>query len=182
MVKVVTNLSLRGVILFWLIWRLMMHQYIYTSVNIVTNPFLSVTLRYIAGYTQEICIISVSTAVWHLFVLLFGTVNAHGDLFVRSAKVFQAKIVWWWLPPCTNCKVLAQSQSSSKNNRVLNRVFDILNCSHWHAWEVRTELYQLGMTFVWVLISISTDVGIILMLHRSGYTRPYFWRRSLYGV
>ena len=114
-----------------------------------------------------------------MFVLLFGTVDAHGDLFVRSAKVFQVKIVWWWLPPCANCKVLAQSQLSCKNN---GRVFHILNCSHWHAWEARAELYQLGMTFVWVIISNSTDVGIILMLHKSSYARPYFWRRSLYGV
>ena len=122
------------------------------------------------------CTVKIIRRVSYTFcisVLLFCTVAIYLlDLLI----IFQAKLHDSSLPPHTNREVLAQLWSSDKRNG-LHIVFFILNCSHWHAREAHSGLYQLGMTFVWVLIS-NCSAGITLMLHGYGYTRLYFWRRS----
>ena len=95
--------------------------------------------------------------------------------------IFQAQIVRWRFASMWNCEVIAQLWSSGEKKQGSYTVFLILNCTHWHAWEVCAGLYQLGITFAWVLI-FNCNAEITLTLQGSGNARLSFWRRSLYGI
>ena len=101
------------------------------------------------------------------FILLFGTVNAHGNLSVRSANYISSenRVMVVCLHVQT-AKSKISHDHPAKSKKESYTIFLILNCSYWHAWEACTGLYQLGMTFVLVFI-FNCNAEITLTLHRS---------------
>ena len=82
-----------------------------------------------------------------VFILLLSTVNAHGDLFVRSTSYISNKD--HVMAVCLHVKLQSPSSVVIIQQKEAVSMGFMVNCSHWHAWEFK--LAQGFINWEWLI-------------------------------